>query len=55
VLLPGGGAALAPEAARAALPGAQVELLPGADARFQAGLPQAARRAVAFLAGRDGP
>jgi len=53
VLLPETGAALSPGAAQAALPGARVELLAGADARLQVGLPQAARRAVGFLAERE--
>lgn len=55
VLLPEEGAALDEAALRAALPGAEVQWLAGADARFQAGLPQAARRAVAFLAGSGAP
>lgn len=50
VLLPELGSAMSPAAAQAALPGVRVEVLAGADAHFQAGLPQAARRAVAFLA-----
>ncbi|MBI5070826.1 MAG: alpha/beta hydrolase [Deltaproteobacteria bacterium] len=49
-LLPEAGAALDEAAVLATLPGAEVERLAGADARFQAGLSQAARRAVAFLA-----
>lgn len=54
VLLPEQGASLTVAAAQAALPAARVEVLTGADARLQAGLPQAARWAVAFLAGIDG-
>jgi len=55
LLLPGEGGALGDEEARAALPGAVLERLAGADARLQAGLSAAARRAVAFLAGGGRP